>query len=69
MQNAVYEDICTAEADFFCDVLCNYALCAVLQFVDSTIRGLLSWGPDSGALLQDLRDQVYFTQRQKVRRS
>jgi hypothetical protein len=36
------------------------------QFVDSTIRGLLSWRESCQVLLQDLRDQAYFTNRKKV---
>jgi len=36
------------------------------QFVDGVIRGLMSWSAESTALLQHLRERVYFTQRQKV---
>jgi hypothetical protein len=38
-----------------------------MQFVDSTIEGLLSWRAESDVLLAELREQVFFTQRKKVR--
>jgi hypothetical protein len=38
-----------------------------VQFVDSTIQGLQSWGAEAADLLQSLRDRAYFTQRNKVR--
>lgn len=37
-----------------------------LQFVDSTMDGLLSWRAESDVLLAELREQVFFTQRKKV---
>jgi hypothetical protein len=41
-------------------------LLPLLQFVDSTIAGLLSWAPDAQVLLGDLRQRVFFTQRKQV---
>lgn len=50
--------------------LCVYLCCCLLhllvQFVDDTIRGLLCFSAEAQALLQELRDQVYFTQRKQV---